>query len=126
MRKIYGLLIGISFIIAFAAIDALAQKGGKGRYRKVPLTKNAKKNGYKVTEPSRQQYFLQIFGAEDPITKRKLTEEELVEYKCREMLKNIQKRILFDFNGNSGLIKIECAEVDLIMKPQILLLDEPE
>ncbi|MEK7722994.1 MAG: hypothetical protein AAB336_01475 [Acidobacteriota bacterium] len=125
MKKLYGLLISVSFIITFSAVDVFAQKGGKGRYRKVALKKDAKKNGYKVDEQSRQQYFLQILGAEDPLKKRVLSGEELVEYKCRKILEILEKRILFE-NGNSRLIKIECAEVDLIVKPRILLLDEPE
>ena len=125
MKKIYVPLIAVSFVIAFSAIDVVAQKGGKGRYRKVSLTKDAAKNGYKATEPSRQQYYLQIFGAEDPVKKRVLTGEELVEYKCREILKAIARRIIFN-NGNTERFRIECSEADLITKPQILLLDEPE
>lgn len=125
MKRIYVLLIAISFIIGMSTIDAVAQKGGKGRYRKVPLTKDAAKNGYRVTEPSHQQFYMQIFGAEDPVRKRRLSAEELVEYKCREILNNIERRIVFN-NGNAGPFRIECSAADLITKPQILLLDEPE
>jgi hypothetical protein len=125
INKIISLLIIAGFIVAFSATDSFAQKGGKGRYRKVALTKDAPKNGYKVTEPSRKQFYLQIFGAEDPLKKRVLTGEELVEYRCREMLNAIERRIFFN-NGNTEPFKIECSEADLILKPQILLLDEPE
>ncbi len=38
------------FIIFFSTTDSFGQKGGKGRYRKVALTKGAKKNGYTVTD----------------------------------------------------------------------------
>ena len=128
MKKIYNVLaisIALCFVVGLSAADSPAQKGGKGRYRKVSLTKNAAKNGYKVTEPSRQQYYLQIIGAEDPLKKRVLTGEELVEYRCREILKAVERRILFN-NGNTEPFRIECSEADLIIKPQILLLDEPE
>lgn len=128
LKKIYSsvlMILAVSFIIGLTVTDSFGQKGGKGRYRKVGLTKDAKKNGYKVTEQGRQQYFLQIFGAENPITKRRLSSEELVEYKCREILKMLEKRILFE-NGNTGLTRFECSEADLTVKPQILLLDEPD
>jgi hypothetical protein len=125
-KKIYFLSViglAISFVIAFSSIEALSQKGGKGRYRKVSLTKGAKKNGYTVTQHGRNEYFLQIFGAEDPLTKKRVEGEKEVEFKCKEpsLSKVPYIHRLFFSNGNTQPKKIECL---LLVSPRIIILEE--
>ncbi len=113
------------FVPLALANDAIAQKARKYRERRILLTLNADINGFKITEPARQEYRIQIFRAEDPVTKRRLSGEELVEYKCREMLEIVTRKILFN-EGNTGVIGIECREIDLIVTPRILIREDAE
>lgn len=110
----------VQLVVAVSASDSFAQKGGKGRYRKVSLTKGAKKNGYVVTQQGRNEFFLQINNAEDPLTKKRLEGEKEVEFKCKEpLLSNVPyiHRFLFS-NGNTERKKIEFL---ILITPRIII-----
>jgi hypothetical protein len=125
IKTTYGsiiIVLMVSFIISFSTIDLFAQKGSKGRYRKVSLTKGAKKNGYTVTQHG-GEYFLQIFGAEDPLTKKRVEGEKEVEFRCKEpsLSKIPYIHRLFFTNGNTQPKKIECL---LLVSPRIIIPEE--
>lgn len=108
----------VSFI---STIETFSQEGGKGRYRKVALTKGAKKNGYTVIQHGRDEYFLQVNGAEDPLTKKKLEGEKEVEFRCGANVP-IFKKLLFR-NGLSRSEKVECL---ILISPRIIIQKETD
>lgn len=71
IKKIYVSLIMIAavcLVTGLSATDSFAQKGGKGRYRKVvKLKKDARTNGYKVTVEENLTY-VQAIKVKDPET----------------------------------------------------------
>lgn len=115
------IILGVSFAIAFSATDLFAQKGGKGRYRKVSLKKDARQNGYSTTILKGEIYF-DAKKVEDPLEKKLLEGLKEVEFRCKQNDPLIRLPISFA-NGNSLRIKVSCV---ILIEPQILLLDEPE
>lgn len=113
------IVFAVSFIVAFSATDLFAQKGGKGRYRKVSLKKDARKNGYKITLEGNVTYF-EAKQVEDPLTKKLIEALKELEYRCRE--DEPLTRIPLTFTaGNSSRVRISCS---LPFEPKILISDE--
>ena len=75
--------IAICFVIGLSAVDSFAQKGGKGRYRKVTLKKDARKDGYKKITIQNVSY-LQAINAQNPETGKPVEGRQKLEIKCTE------------------------------------------
>jgi hypothetical protein len=119
MFKICVLLITISFVAAFSAIDSYAQKSGKGRYRKVSLNKDARKNGYKITVEAAVNYF-EAVEVEDPLTKKLLETLKKLEYRCRQDEPLTTISLTFS-RGNSRRVRVPCV---ILIQPKIIIKED--
>ena len=107
-RAIYSsslALLTVVFVTALVAIASFAQKGGKGRYIHIPLTKDARQNGYKIYQRGRDEINFTATGVVDPDTGDKLRGPRKLEYKCGDQI--YAKDLMF--YSASPPKKIECA-----------------
>ena len=64
--------LAVALALAFFATVSFAQKSGKGRYINIPLTRDAKQNGYKIYQRGRYEINFTATGVIDPATDDKL------------------------------------------------------
>ncbi len=124
LRKIQVRLtavFAVSLVLAFSATDLLAQKAGKGRYRKVSIQKDARKNGYKITTEGNVTYF-EARQVEDPLTKKLLEAMKELEYRCRADGPFTRVPLIFSA-GNTPRTRVPCP---ILFEPRILILDVDE
>ena len=130
MKKFKCLLIVISLIIAFSAVDSFGQKNSKAdkskeivkkEQHKLLLKKNARKNGYKITVEGNITYF-EAVKVEDPATKKLLEGLKELGYRCRKD-EPLTTTLLTFSAGNSQRVRVSCP---VLIEPQIILLGEPE
>ncbi|MEZ5429196.1 MAG: hypothetical protein R2747_23315 [Pyrinomonadaceae bacterium] len=86
----------------------------------VPLGKDARKNGYKITVEGSAVY-LEAKNVEDPRTKKLLEALKLLEYRCQQDESPTRSSLTFSA-GNSARVAVACA---ILIEPKILLMEEP-
>lgn len=112
--------LGLSLIV-FSPVDSLGQKLGKGRYRRVSLKKDARKNGYTTTLQGTEIYF-EANDVEDPTTEELLEGLKKLVFRCRQDDLLNEASLAFS-RGRSRRLKVQCL---ILLQPQILIPDEPE
>jgi hypothetical protein len=94
-------------MLGFTANDTFAQ-----RVVKIELTKDARKNGYKISEKQGKTY-VQTNNVIDPISKKRLEGLHELEFRCREQ-DSLQRLsdVLFKNGAISKPLLIVCEDVD--------------
>lgn len=94
--------------MVLSATASFAQKSGKGRYTSIPLTKGAKKDGYKIYQRGRDEINFTATGVMNPATGEKLQGKRNLEFKCGDQAFIVG--VMFFGGVSSPPKKIACAD----------------
>ncbi|HWR34160.1 MAG TPA: hypothetical protein VN451_11565 [Chitinophagaceae bacterium] len=120
LRYLLFLVLLISFMPVFSSAHIQVEKTSEKWIKKVTLKKNARTNGFKITQRSGKIYFAAV-KVTDPNTKKLVEGETQLEYRCEGGLITVVK--VFLSNGNSASIQVSCMD---LISPQIIIMEEEE
>ena len=99
---------------------SFAHSVGQSGTRRIPLIRNATKNGYTTTQEGNTIYF-QAVNVVDPSGKKLLAGLKQLEYQCSPNPAPIAVNLQFS-NGHSDRIRVSCLAA--LIKPRIILQEE--
>jgi ABC-type nitrate/sulfonate/bicarbonate transport system ATPase subunit len=109
------------FLLVLISFSAYSQKTGEKRDKRyVVLAKDARTNGYKITEEN-NEIFLDAVDVADPKTKKLIEGVRRLLYRCSQNGPEIPVPVTFS-NGRVNRVKIGCT---ILYEPKILLADAP-
>lgn len=98
---------------------SFAHSVGQSGTRRIPLIRNAAKNGYTTTQEGNTIYFRAV-NVVDPSGKKLLAGLKQLEYQCSPKLAPTTVNLQFS-NGHSDTINVSCLA---LIKPRILVMEE--
>lgn len=112
------------FSSARSAASSLGQRSfahsvGQSSTRRIPLIRNATKNGYTTTQEGNTIYF-QAVNVVDPSGNKLLAGLKQLEYRCSPKLAPTTVSLQFS-NGHSDRINVSCLA---LIKPRIIIMEE--
>lgn len=110
----------IASLVALFPASAPGQKSGKGRYagRRVPLQKDARKNGY-TTKAEGMEIFFEANDVEDPTTEELLEGMKRLLFRCRPDDPLNDEPLLFT-KGRSKRFKVKCS---ILIEPTVHIIE---
>lgn len=100
-------LFCIILVLSFTATDTFAQRDVK-----IELTKDARKDGYEISE-KRGKLYVQINNVFDPIRKKRLEGLQELELRCREQDPiQILKDIVFKNGSTPKPLLVICEDIE--------------
>lgn len=96
----------VALTVTLSTSILFAQKSGKGRYINIPLSRDTKKDGYKVYQRGHDEINLTATGVIDPTTGKRLQGKRKFEYQCGGQ--NYAIDVRFFGGASSPPKKIEC------------------
>ncbi len=122
MNKLIFSIFALLLIVTFSTSESNAQADRSVMNKdKIELEKDARKNGYKISEKGKKIFF-QANNVFDPFRKKVVEGEHELRFRCNPE-EALRRRMIRLSGGMSQRVSIACA---ILIDPRIIILDEPD